>query len=211
MIAAEELAPAWRVAGSYFEACSCEPVCPCRTIGGRKGGRSTYGICDFALFWQIEDGRAGAVALSGLRVALAGSYDDDEPGSPWRVVLYVDERAGDAQAEALTAIFLGRAGGTSMRNFARLIGEVYAVRRTRVEIDPAARRQRGRAGDAVTLRIADRFDVGERVSCGIPGHDHPGEELRTELLRVDDPPLRWELRGRCGFATDFDYRSDEEG
>jgi hypothetical protein len=43
--------------------------------------------------------------------------------------------------------------------------------------------------------------------CGIPGHDHPGEELITETLAVDAAPLQFAFSGRCGFATDFDYRS----
>jgi hypothetical protein len=30
-------------------------------------------------------------------------------------------------------------------------------------------------------------------------------------MRVDDAPLVWEVAGRCGFATDFDYRSDIVG
>src|SRR5204862_326565 len=90
----------WRVTGSYFEACSCEAVCPCRQQGGRPGGRSTYGICDFALSWRILDGRAAGTVLSGLEVVLAGSYSDDEAGSPWRVALYVDERADEAQRAA---------------------------------------------------------------------------------------------------------------
>lgn len=46
------------------------------------------------------------------------------------------------------------------------------------------------------------------VSCGIPGHDHPGEEVQAEVMRVDDHPLHWEVRGRCGFASTFDYQSD---
>ena len=48
----------------------------------------------------------------------------------------------------------------------------------------------------------------EPVSCGIPGHDHPGEEFIAEALDVDSDPLRFAFSGRCGFATDFDYRSD---
>ena len=30
------------------------------------------------------------------------------------------------------------------------------------------------------------------------------------VLRVEDTPLRFEVSGRCGFATDFDYRSDQK-
>jgi hypothetical protein len=43
------------------------------------------------------------------------------------------------------------------------------------------------------------------VTCGIPGHDRAGEELRAEILRVDDPPLRYEVYARCGYTSDFDY------
>ena len=54
----------WRVAGTYFEACNCEAVCPCRREGGRMGGRSTYGRCDFALSWRVTEGQAGATGTS---------------------------------------------------------------------------------------------------------------------------------------------------
>ena len=76
----------WNLSGSYLEACNCEAICPCRTIGGRKGGRSTEGICLGTLSWAIESGRAGGTDLSGLNVVLANRYDDDEPGSPWQLL-----------------------------------------------------------------------------------------------------------------------------
>ena len=126
---------AWAVAGPYFEACTYEAICPCRRVGGAPGGRSTYGVCDFALGWTVARGHADGLDLSGLEVVMAGSYDDDEPGSPWRVILYVDERASEEQHVALASIFLGRAGGTTFVNFARLIGEVYAVRSAAIAID----------------------------------------------------------------------------
>src|ERR1700693_4193524 len=90
----------WRLSGSYFEACNCDAICPCRRQGGRKlTTGSTYGVCDFALSWRITNGRWGNLDLSGLSVVLAGFYRDDEPGKPWRVYLYVDEQATSAQHE----------------------------------------------------------------------------------------------------------------
>jgi hypothetical protein len=195
------------VSGTYLEACNCEAICPCRTVGAVKGGRSTYGVCDFALSWRILGGDAAGLDLSGLSVAMAGSYSDDESGSPWRVVLYLDERGDDRQREALTEIFLGRAGGTALENYAHYVGEVYAVRPARIELEHSPGRRRIRAGDYVAVEGFRSFAPGEQISCGIPGHDRPGEELVGELQRVDDGALRWEVRGRCGFATDFDYRS----
>ncbi len=201
----------WRVAGSYFEACNCDPICPCRRQGGQKAtDGSTYGVCDFALSWLIEHGRAGETELAGLGAVLAGYYRDDEPGKPWRVTLYIDQQATSAQEEALTRIFLGRAGGTALRNFATAIGEVYAVRRATIMLDHRPGRWFMRAEDFVTVKATSPVTSVLPVSCGIPGHDHPGIELRAEVMRVQDPPLQWEVHGRCGFATDFEYSSEEE-
>src|SRR5205807_4989101 len=86
-------AMSWRVSGSYFESCNCDPICPCRRIDGVPGGRSTHGECMGVLSWLIETGAAGGVDLSGLTVALAIRYSDDEEGSPWTWVLYLDARA----------------------------------------------------------------------------------------------------------------------
>ncbi len=124
--------------------------------------------------------------------------------------MYVDERADPAQRAALADIFLGRAGGTTLTNFAEAIGEVYAVRAASIHLDHTPGRQRIDVDDYVAIRALEPVEVDEVVSCGIPGHDRPGTEMRTEIQRVDDPPLRWEVFGRCGFATGFLYTSDRE-
>ena len=199
----------WHVSGSYFEACNCEAICPCRRQGGLKlTTGSTYGECDFALSWFITSGRSGTLELSGLSVVLAGSYRDDEPGKPWRVCLYVDEQATPAQQEVLTGIFLGRLGGTPSRNFATAIVEVHAVRSAKIELEHRPGRWFMRAGQFVTVRATSPVPSDLTVSCGIPGHDHPGEEVRADVMRVADDPLDWEVYGRCGLASDFHYTSD---
>ena len=91
----------WRIAGSYYESCNCQAVCPCRRVNGRPGGRSTYGICYGLLSWEILAGDFDGVDLSGRKVAMAVMYDNDEAGSPWRVVLYVDEGTSAAAETAL--------------------------------------------------------------------------------------------------------------
>jgi hypothetical protein len=197
----------WRVAGSYFEACNCEAICPCRTVGGRPGGRSTEGVCQFVLSWRVTDGRGGDVRLDGLDVVMAGYYDDDEDGSPWRVALFVDERASDDQAEWLRRIFAGEAGGGTMDNYAGAIGRVVSVRRARIDLDHRSGEWSIEVGDHVTVRATEPVASDEPVACGIPGLERPGQEVRAEVMRVSEPPLNWETVGRCGFATDFDYSS----
>src|SRR5262249_42752475 len=130
----------WRVSGTYFEACNCEAICPCRRQGGMKPTNgSTYGVCEFALSWRIANGTFAKVDLSERFVVMGGSYRDDEPNKPWRVILYIDERCSDEQFAALNDIFLGRAGGTAFKNFASRIGETYAVRRASIELGHAPR------------------------------------------------------------------------
>lgn len=199
----------WSIRGSYYEVCSCEAVCPCRRQGGRLGGRSTYGVCDFALSWRILIGQAGSIDLTDLSVVMAGSYSDDEPGEPWRVVLYVDEQGTPDQQQALTDIFLGRAGGTTLSNFALAIGEVYAVRAARIALRHTPNQESLDVDQHVTARTLRPVVSDEPISCGISGHDHQGQEIIAETFQMDDGMLHLSVSGRCGFATSFDYRSDQ--
>lgn len=197
----------WRLTGRYVEACNCEAICPCRSVGGRGGSRAHYQLCQFAVAWTVDSGHFGDLDMAGLNVVMAGYWDEDEPGVPWRVRLYVDDRADEPRQAALADVFLGRAGGTPARNYTRAIKELYGVRPAQIEVAHERGRQRIRVGDAVTVAARSPFTSEESVSCGIPGHDQPGEELVHETLKVEDDPLSFEFSGRCGFATRFDYHA----
>ncbi len=197
----------WHVRGSYLESCNCDAICPCRRIAGVSGGRSTHGICLGALSWLIEDGRAGEVVLGGLRVVLAVRYSDDEPGSPWTVFLYVDERADSAQRCALEDIFLGRRDGT-IREHAPWIwkeSNLLGVAPAAIEIDHTPRRQWFRVRDHVEVRVSGPVAEQPTVTCVIPGHDRMGEELTVEVLKIDQEGLEFEYHGVCAYASTFDY------
>jgi hypothetical protein len=197
----------WRVAGTYVESCNCDPICPCRRIDGRLGGRSTYGICLGALSWIVEEGDLDGTDLSGLNVALASRYSDDEAGSPWSIVLYLDERGAQEQLAALEQIFLGQVPGTQIDHFpwAWKRSIVLAVRPARIELDHTPRRQWFRVRDALSVRIRGRVDDLATVTCVIPGHEQAGEELVAEHMQVEDESLRFEYQGNCGYAARFDY------
>ncbi|HLY86427.1 MAG TPA: DUF1326 domain-containing protein [Gaiellaceae bacterium] len=201
------VATRWHVRGTYFESCNCDPICPCRRVDGAAGGRSTHGVCAGVLSWLIEEGSAGETDLAGVAVALAIRYDDDEPGSPWTWVLYLDERGSAEQREALEAIFTGRLGGDALKHFpwAWKASELLAVRPVAIELDHDRRRQWLRIRDHVTVRIRDRFPGEETVTCVIPGHDRDGEELVADELRVEDGQLAFAYEGTCGYAATFSY------
>ena len=199
---------AWSAEGTYFEACSCLPICPCRQIGGRDGGRSTFGVCDFALSWWIRRGHSGAVDLDDRKVVMVGTYDDDRAGSPWTVALFIDDQGDEAQTSALTDIFLGRVGGTPARNYTQAIATVASAQRARVSLDHTRRHWRIRVDQVVDVSADEEVASDEPIACGIPGLDQPGQEVRATSLRVAVDPLAWEWSDRCGFATKFAYRAD---
>jgi hypothetical protein len=125
-------------------------------------------------------------------------------GAPWTVAIYVDEAASEAAFKALCEIFTGKRGGNIF--FTANIFDVLAARRAVIELDHTPHRERISVKDFASGEVERLADVDGIVSCGIPGHDHPGIESVARAA-VNDRPLVWAYEGRCGFATDFDYHS----
>jgi hypothetical protein len=194
----------WQISGTYYETCNCEAVCPCRRQNGKPGRRSTFRTCNFLLSWEIIGGFAGSVDLSGRSVAMAGFYDNEVAGAPWTVALYVDEVASEAAFDALAGIFLGNRGGNIF--FTANIFEVVAARRAEIRLDHTKNRERISVRDFASAEVEKLADAdGITITCAIPGHQHPGVES-VSRSSVNDQQLLWSYEGRCGFATDFDYR-----
>jgi len=120
---------------------------------------------------------------------------------------YLDARAAHDQRAALEGIFTGRLGGDAESHFPWVwkASELVAVRPVEIEVDHTRRRQRLWIRDHVSVRIRDRYEGDETVTCVIPGHERTGEELVADEIRVDDGPLEFSYRGVCGYSSTFDY------
>jgi Protein of unknown function (DUF1326) len=187
----------FRIAGTYLEACNCDAICPCRRIDGVSVERSTHGICFGALSWRVEEGEARGVDLSHTGAVMTYSYDDDEPGSPWTLVLYVDG------PRELGEVLLGRFGGEHIRTlpWVRKPNASVEVRDARIAFGEGE----VHVGEAVRLRATTPVETRSKVSCIVPGHDRPGTELINDEVVVGDSPFAFELHGTCAFTRDFEY------
>src|SRR5262249_27352252 len=114
----------WQVSGEYFEACSCDSVCPCPTSG--LAARPTKGSCDAGLVFRVDRGQYGSTRLDGLSFAVLLPTPCPMIQGNWTVGLIVDERASASQRDALTTIASGQDGGP-MAALAPLIGRFGGV------------------------------------------------------------------------------------
>jgi|SRR5690242_6835500 hypothetical protein len=99
----------WQISGEYFEACSCDSVCPCPTSG--LAARPTKGACDAGLVFTVQRGQYGTTKLDGLSFAVLLHTPGPMIQGNWTVGLVVDERASQEQRDALTTIASGQSGG----------------------------------------------------------------------------------------------------
>ncbi len=116
--------PTWQISGEYFEACSCDFVCPCPTSG--MAARPTKGHCDAGLVFHVDRGQYGGTRLDGLSFAVLLHTPGPMAEGNWTVGVILDERASAEQREALTAIASGQGGGP-MAAVGPLVGRVAGV------------------------------------------------------------------------------------
>jgi hypothetical protein len=122
----------WHVSGDYFEACSCDFLCPC--MSSNLTATPTQGFCDVGLVFHINEGRAGDVSLDDLNFVVVASTPGVMGEGNWKVGVIIDERATEQQAQALTGIASGQAGGP-MANLGPLLGEFAGVERRPIEFN----------------------------------------------------------------------------
>ena len=88
--------PAWRLAGDWFDICSCDIPCPCEFAQA-----PTDNACEGMLAWHIREGQYGEIRLDGFNLLALAAFE----GNLWkreakaRLGLFVDERTrGSATA-----------------------------------------------------------------------------------------------------------------
>ncbi|MDE0406719.1 MAG: DUF1326 domain-containing protein [Alphaproteobacteria bacterium] len=100
--------PSWHIVGDWFDNCSCAVACPCTFAQAPDNN-----FCESVLFWHVKRGHYGDTVLDDLAFVRVGRWEGDlwAGKAEGEAGLFIDDRADDAQAEALTAIIAGRAGG----------------------------------------------------------------------------------------------------
>lgn len=94
------------IEGTLYIACNCDYGCPCNV-----NGRPTTGDCEGGWTWHIDSGRFGTTTLDGLNFSIFADWPGAIHEGGGKAAGYLDERADEAQEQALTSIMRGEAGG----------------------------------------------------------------------------------------------------
>ncbi len=196
----------WQIDGTYFEACTCKGACPCLF-----GGDPTQQTCDALVAWHIDRGQYGSVALGGLNLAMALHAPGNMADGDWKVFVYVDAAAEQAQRDALVQIFGGAAGGHPA-TLASFVGEILGVESVPMVYQAEGRRRSLRVGEvaAASLEAIEGQQGGEVHIAGHPLAVAPGYDLtvaRSATVSHRGHGLDWEFSDRMAFFSPFSYQA----
>jgi hypothetical protein len=147
----------WKLDGEYMETCNCTFLCPC--ITSNLTATPTEGDCKVAIAMRVDQGEKDGVKLDGVAFVVAIRSPKAMAEGDLTVGLIVDDRASDAQAEAIGAIATGAAGGP-MAALAPLVGRIAGIERRPIRYEADGLRRSVTAGDLV-----------DQACEGLPGAD----------------------------------------
>ena len=196
----------WKLEGDYFEGCNCDIVCPCIFLGDPDEGD-----CHVTCAWHIQKGNYENITLDNLSaVAMFDTPGNMVTGPKWKAALYIDDNASSEQADALTKIYSGQAGGffAAAVNF---IGEMLGVKSVPIEFGIDGKRRWLNIKNSVELEIEGVKGIDpNKESCIVnPAFSVvPGSDLviaHSSKYNYNDHGLQWNNSGKNGFYCRFSY------
>lgn len=200
-----EEAVAWKIAGEFEEACSCDAACPCWF-----GSKPTRMKCGGGQALFIETGNYGDVKLDGLAIASigqspAGQTMMDSFGNWEFAYLYVDERATPEQRKGLETI-IRTIQGPASKNM-----QVRYVPLTRTVKDGVHTIHLGSHG-SYSGKLDEGGLGGMTTIANPPGADPLRERYHqghTVSLKYTDAGQNWDLSGTNYMHHRFEITSED--
>ena len=197
----------WNLTGTYFETCNCDVACPCVFLSP-----PTQGECTVLIAWHIDKGQFGDITLDDFNVALAVHSPGHMLEVQWNVAVYLDERANDAQKDALLAIFSGQAGGHPAL-LANHIGNVVGVSSVAIDYQAQGKKRSLSVKNVAEAEIeaiegqgGAEVTVNNHPLCVAPGN--PAVTCKSKRLEFNDHDFNWNITDKTGFYSPFSYQPE---
>ena len=96
----------WELKGTVIVACNCDYGCPCNF-----NALPTTGKCEGTWTWHVERGTFGDISLDDLNFTVCVNWPGAIHEGNGEALILVDERADEAQRNAIETLVGGDAGG----------------------------------------------------------------------------------------------------
>lgn len=170
----------WMIRGPKISACNCAYGCPCEF-----NAAPTHAVCEGLEASEIEEGYFGDVRLDGLRFAAAFRWPGPVHEGGGVAQGFIDERASEAQVEALFKIL----GGEEQEPTT-----IFSIYGSTIETEY----------DPVFCPIDFRYDIDARTGAfSVPGH------LEMSLEPIRNPVTGKPHRAQIRLPEGFEFREAE--
>jgi hypothetical protein len=160
------------------------------------------------LNYHVRRGEVDGVDVSGRSVSLVVDSPKNMLDGGWRVGVIIDDQASKEQADKLTGVFAGQAGGP-MANLAPLIGEVLGIEKHPIEYADHGNRHSIRIGDAVAIEIEDYAAQAGGETTKLTGVAHPSNSTITIAKPVESKikafGMEFKNAGKSAFSAPFSW------
>ena len=197
----------YRVKAESVEACNCQHGCNCQFVGVPNEGK-----CEFIIGYEFKDSDVGGVSLKGVKAAVAAKYPKAIHEGNGHVVLFIDDKASDAQVNALVSILSGQLGGMPWEAIAGTIGKFEGPIRKPVEISAQGEKSVVRVPGAIDLELTPIRDVmsgeSKEVQIVYPKGGFFWNSARvatTSTMRAQHGDLRLEWPGKYAAAAEVNW------
>ncbi len=196
----------WSLDADFLQACNCDYGCPCEF-----SAPPTRGFCEGTGVWKITKGQFGDLALDGLGVGFAAHWPKAIHEGNGTLALFVDEKASDAQRQALLTICSGQAGGLPFEILAQTFSTVLDPIYTSIDVKLDGRNSTARVGSQMDVELepiknpvtGEPEDV--RIEHGTGFIFKSADAVSGKACRVDVPGLAFSWPDKAAFVTTVHY------
>jgi len=194
----------WRLKGTVVVACNCDYGCPCNF-----NALPSKGKCEGGWIWHVEDGSFGDTSLDGLTFSVLVNWPGAIHEGNGEGLILVDERADEAQREAIETLVSGEVGGP-WGILAWTWPNVHGPKPVPFDVELNGIESRVKAGDSLEVEST-------AIKNPVTGAEvHPGAVLpeglvfkrgdfgASKVFRVQDG-ISWDHSGQYTAVAPFEY------
>jgi hypothetical protein len=191
----------YRITVHNIEACNCDQACGCQF-----NGFPNHGNCEAVIGGEVKEGKYGDVSLAGVRYVVACTYPKAIHEGNGKVAVFIDDKVTDQQAEAITMILSGQAGGMPWEALAGTIAVLEGPVRKPIDMKVNGTRSSYKIPGVLEMRQTPIRDAvsgqDKEVQIVYPKGGffwNVGNIATTEVLEVNYGPVKFKHGG--GYAS----------